>query len=240
MKKWENCSKVSILAVKLLNSVRSNYLETMMMNTPSFHHPLPLEIAVQSELVEVLSSDCIDRIDNALWRKLNLIEQNYERCSCNEKDTKVTETMLGDTNAWYSNVNRSTFATFLAAIGKPECAKVSESKKDLAKGRGIDNNTSEERAFANQMIVEVFSVVGLVLLSNLFIATMADSYATNGNSSSKEVLLNKLTLAAPFNVFIFTFFNVYGIDFSFFALTNSLMNETWTKQWRFRNPKCLF
>ena len=59
VKKLEDFSKrYQLWAVKLLNSVESDYLATMMMNAPSFHqHSTPFEIALESELVEFLSSD---------------------------------------------------------------------------------------------------------------------------------------------------------------------------------------
>ena len=59
VKKLEEFSKkYQLTAVKLLNSVESDYLATMMMNTPSFHaHFTPFEIALNSQLVDFLSSD---------------------------------------------------------------------------------------------------------------------------------------------------------------------------------------
>ena len=90
---------------------------------------------------------------------------------------------------FYGYMNPSTFATFLAAVGQPKWAEVSESKTDFAECREVLTITREERSFANQMIVAVF-----VLFLNLFIVVTANSYATIENGASKVVLLNRIVL----------------------------------------------
>ena len=99
--------------------------------------------------------------------------------------------MDGNTNAWHGNMNRSTLATFLAAVGQCAWADISES----------NNNASEERSFAHETIVAVFSysVVGLVLLLNLLIAMMGNSYSRIENILSKEVLVKNVVLAYEFD-----------------------------------------
>ena len=94
--------------------------------------------------------------------------------------------MVGDTNSSYQNELYSFFNTFLAAIGQPDWAEVTSTNGGA---------TSSARADINSYIVSFFSVLGFVLLLNLLIAMMANSYSTIENNSAKEVLLNKVALA---------------------------------------------
>ena len=58
----------------IYRSVKADFLATITMNASFLHHSSVLEIALESELAEFLSSDCIDRMCNVLSSKPSLMK----------------------------------------------------------------------------------------------------------------------------------------------------------------------
>ena len=148
--------------------------------------------------------------------------------------------LVGDSNPFFETTTRSLSLTILAAFGQPNWVHVQSSDIEVL-------NT------INSWLVVVYSVVGFVLLVNLLIAMMAESYSRTEGQSAKEVLLNKTSLAfeldtspkimpPPLNSILFVCFVLYNIvDILVLAITAEFLNEQgWRKFWRCKNKECRF
>jgi len=148
--------------------------------------------------------------------------------------------LVGDTNVFFETEVRAVTLTILAAFGQPDW-------------RHVQSGSQEELNVINSWIIVVYSIVGFVVLINLLIAMMAESYSNTEGQSAKEVLLNKVSLAyeldhapkimpPPFNSVLLIFFVIYEIfDVLILAFTAEFLNEQgFTKYWRCRNKECKF
>ncbi len=84
--------KYSAWGVTILNSIESDYLATILMETNSFHEEKsPFSIALEHNLIDFLSSDRVGRIGHAMWVKPNLLEPDTSENFFVMKGTSFTE-----------------------------------------------------------------------------------------------------------------------------------------------------
>eukprot|EP01083_Nonionella_stella_P265648 899620_1 len=144
-----------------------------------------------------------------------------------------TTGVVSDTNIYLETEQRTLSLTILAAFGQP--------------------NWYEILNIINSWMIIIYSIVGFVLLINLLIAMMAESYAQTEGQSAKEVLLNRTSLAfeldlspkvmpPPLNSILFVIFLLYNlIDIIILSFTSEFLNEQgFSKYWRCRNKECKF
>ena len=94
--------------------------------------------------------------------------------------------LVGDTNPYLETEQRAVSLTLLAAFGQPNWVHV-------------QSGDVEELNIITSWLVVIYSIVGFVLLVNLLIAMMAESYSQT--EGAKEVLLNTTTLAFELGLF---------------------------------------
>ncbi len=141
--------------------------------------------------------------------------------------------VVSDTNIYLETEQRTLSLTILAAFGQPNWYHVQAGNIEILN-------------IINSWMIIIYSIVGFVLLINLLIAMMAESYAQTEGQSAKEVLLNRTSLAfeldlspkvmpPPLNSILFVIFLLYNsIDIIISSLTYEFLNE------HGRNKECKF